>query len=206
MANISIQINRASIEKKFKKALEFSGDAKRVSYNRAYSIYRKNLYKMIQEFDAHPVSVELSAGSTAPVTTPNISDTLDGYGNLFSFIGFEKGSNPVQDLKDLLIKGTMFRRTVFRDGVWYFKVSTPTWAAIEKATPMPWEGGSSWVRGIEGGISNLSHYLNKKVNSPDPSSSGGGIQSPWEVNDDLVFKKTRYISEILENFRANFNK
>ena len=38
----------------------------------------------INEFLRHPVTKEIEAGPTAQ----NISGTLDGYGNLFSYIGF----------------------------------------------------------------------------------------------------------------------
>ena len=46
---------------------------------------------MINEFESHPVSVEIAGGSGAS----NSSRTLGGYGNLFTFIGFPAGARPI---------------------------------------------------------------------------------------------------------------
>ena len=54
--------------------------------------------RMIQEFLNHNVTKEINLGPNAE----NISGTLSGYGNLFSFIGFEKGDDPIKPILDIL--------------------------------------------------------------------------------------------------------
>ena len=55
---------------------------------------------MIDEFNSHPVTVEIKAGPYAG----NYSDTLVGVaqGNLFSFIGFEEGYDPIAPILQVL--------------------------------------------------------------------------------------------------------
>jgi hypothetical protein len=56
-------------------------------------------YKMINEFRDHPISREIQAGETSL----NLSETLSGrQGNLFSFIGFEAGSEPLEPIYEIL--------------------------------------------------------------------------------------------------------
>ena len=61
--------------------------------------------KMIKEFLNHPVSVEISGGASAG----NISGTLGGITNLFAFIGFPSGDDPLHPILEILEK-TNFRR------------------------------------------------------------------------------------------------
>ena len=53
---------------------------------------------LIQEFNNHEVTKEIAAGPKAS----NTSGTLGGYGNLFSFIGFEANSDPITPVKEIL--------------------------------------------------------------------------------------------------------
>ena len=45
----------------------------------------------LQAFEEHPVTREIESG----IDSPNISGTLDNVTNLFSFIGFSAGDNPI---------------------------------------------------------------------------------------------------------------
>ena len=56
--------------------------------------------EMIKDFSSHAVSAEIEGGPTAS----NLSGTLGGYGNLFSFIGFSQGEDPLSAIKDMLSK------------------------------------------------------------------------------------------------------
>ena len=67
---------------------------------------------------------------------------------------------------------------------------------------MPWEGGRSWVLGIERGISGFGYYLYKKFNE---GRSKEGIQTKNKVRSSS-FKKVRYMSEIINNFVKSINK
>ena len=52
--------------------------------------FQKIKRETIQEFDEHVVTREIEGG----VNAENISRTLGGRGNLFSFIGFDANANP----------------------------------------------------------------------------------------------------------------
>ena len=54
--------------------------------------------EMVQEYLNHPVTKEIDNGPEAS----NISSTLGGEGNLFSYIGFEEGSEPTESVKEIL--------------------------------------------------------------------------------------------------------
>ena len=53
---------------------------------------------LIAEFNAHPVTKEIEGGEGSA----NISGTLGGYGNLFTYIGFNDSDHPIEILRALL--------------------------------------------------------------------------------------------------------
>lgn len=163
----------------------------------------KNKQQMIDEFENHPVTKEIDAGPESS----NISNTLDGQGNLFSYIGFNESDNPTEIVKDILNSSVKVESrpkiTVNGQNLKIkFPVYGPTINEIEAETPMPFEGGRSWVRGIEKGISGFSHYVFKKYFKN--SRSGTGLQSESEARSGS-FKPTSYISEILKRFYLKMN-
>jgi hypothetical protein len=199
MPSYGLVINHAALNAKIQQALANSVPVKRLTYNKAYGIYYRAKRTMLNEFDRHLVTQEIAEGNQAA----NISGTLDGYGNLFSFIGFIDGSDPTSALRDLLDVGTDFQQTVFRNSKWYFKVRTPSQEAIASVTPMPWETGNGWAEGIEKGISGLGYYIYKRW---EKGHSKMGVQLPWENwGDNLTFTPTPYLTEILGNFREKVN-
>lgn len=147
----------------------------------------------IQEFLEHPITQEIKGG----INSENISGTLNGITNLYSFIGFDEGTDPIEPIEKLLDKSNY--RIIFNpstsDSTVIFDI--PTAAQIFEITPMPWAVGRSWARGIENGISGLGYYLKKVKNS----RSGLGIQSTTEqVRTGVSFKNTKYISDLINRF------
>lgn len=152
--------------------------------------------KYIQEFLNHPITVEINGG----INAQNSSDTLDGITNLYSFIGFDEGTDPIRPIQELLEKSNY--RTIFNnratDSTVIFEI--PTAQQIFNITPMPWAIGRSWARGIETGISGLGYYLKKTKNS----RSGLGIQSSTnQVRSGASFKNTKYISDLINRFNKD---
>jgi hypothetical protein len=152
--------------------------------------------KYIQEFLNHPITVEINGG----IEAQNTSNTLGGITNLYSFIGFDEGTDPIRPIQELLEKSNY--RTVFNnqavDSTVIFEI--PTAQQIFNITPMPWAIGRSWARGIETGISGLGYYLKKTKNS----RSGLGIQSSTnQVRTGASFKNTKYISDLINRFNKD---
>lgn len=158
---------------------------------------------MLNDFDEHPVTQEIKAG---PLTS-NISKTLGANADLFSFIGFEDGSTPTDDLRRVLESETTLSRPILKkigsnQLSFEWKVKEPT-ARIRQVTPMPWEGGNSWAEGIERGISGFGSFM-RAVFSP-ASRSGGGVQTKNQVRT-AQFTPRSYLSEIFATLAAVFGK
>lgn len=144
--------------------------------------------EIIEEFENHPVTQEIEGG----ITAANISNTLDGITNLYSFIGFESGDNPLDPIREQLKKINL-RYTINSKGELIFTVEFPTAKDIFKVTPMPWATGRSWAQGIEVGISGLGYYIKSTINS----RSGLGVQSQKPVRNGVRFRNTKYISYLI---------
>lgn len=165
--------------------------------------FAENKALMMKEFEQHPVTQELKGG----IEANNDSGTLDGEGNLYSFIGFEAGTDPVEPVRAVLETQTTLvaskRAQPDNNKVSYkFSLRLPS-EAIKTASPIPWEGGKSWVEGIERGISGFSNYIAGRFRSPKPSRSGGGRQAEEPVRQ-ATFKKRGYMTEIIAAFLSNF--
>ena len=191
---VSLRLNQDSIKKKIDMAIANSSQIRAMAMTKAFGIFSRLKRSMLKEFDRHPITMEIDAGPSAE----NITNTLGGYGNLFSFIGFEAGDNPTERLREILEIGTTLQQTIYRQGVWYFRVHLPDRASIEQASQMPWEPGNSWAYAVERYISGLSFYLYKAWAG---SRSGAGIQLPYEYLEDATFSGQPYITEILQHFR-----
>ena len=159
----------------------------------AEKILQQSKQELIEEFNNHPVTKEIEGGASAS----NSSGTLNGKGNLFSFIGFDNGDNPVQPVRDLLnnIQLSSSKGTVSGRGI-QFKVNAPDQAQIESISKMPWESGRSWVIDMERTISGLGQYLYGVFNK---SRSGAAIQLANTLNSQ-AFKPVKYLNTMLQNF------
>lgn len=153
--------------------------------------------EMIKEFLAHPVTLEISAGPNAK----NISGTLNGTSNLFAFIGFSPGEEPIKPILEILERIDYKEGSGSKTGT-DFLVDIPQAADIFAVTPMPWATGRSWAKGIETGISGLGYLLNKGGKT---SRSGVAIQVKNRVRSG-GFSNTPYISALLKKYENKFKK
>lgn len=153
--------------------------------------------EMISEFLNHPVTLEIKAGPYAE----NTSGTLDGYGNLFSFIGFSDGDDPINSIEGLLNLSKIEKGQDTKDG-FIMKIFLPSKQEIFSETPMPWATGRSWAEGIEKGISGFGQYLNTESIS---SRSGEGVQVKAQIRKGK-FRNTQYISALLNKYFKRFQE
>lgn len=157
--------------------------------------------ELIDEFDHHPVTQEIEEG----VGASNGSGTLEGQGDLFSFIGFDEGSDPISPVRNVLehelalIKSSKGDLTSDSKINYKFSLRVPT-ESIKKASPIPWEQGLSWVEGIEKGISGFSHFIRGRFPS---SHSGGGLEAKNEVRS-ADFVRVPYLSAMFKNLVSKF--
>jgi len=175
----------------------------------------------IEDFLYHPVTKEILAGPTSS----NTSGTLGGYGNLFSFIGFEKDQKPIDDILNLLLPIEFDYFFSQKTEVTIYVRNFPAIDEIWNATPMPWSdgGGRSWAKGIESGISGLNYYVNfERELKSKASRSGYGLElnsekfrktlSDRQTNQDSTsfklrrYTPTSYITMLFQGYRTRLNK
>jgi hypothetical protein len=156
--------------------------------------------QMISEFLALPVTQEIMAGPNGV----NISGSLGGVSNLFAFIGFNQGDDPIAPILTLLEAVNLqydsdIKRSTRGFGV-NFKVNLPLPEEIFAITPLPWATGRSWAEGIERGLSGLGHLLKKSR-----GRSGAAIQTRVKVRGGK-FQNTPYISAFLKKYKQKFEQ
>ena len=145
-----------------------------------------------QDFESHPVTQELDGGENAS----NISGTLGGYGNLFSFLGFNQGADPTAPVKFLIQRITLDRNIQATGNGFKVRVNVPSKDDFGAVSRLPFEGGRSWLLDIERGISGLGAYLYGRFAS---SRSGTGIQSKYNYANKR-FRNVKYFSGMYTKF------
>tara|TARA_Y100000310_G_scaffold115757_1_gene114353 strand:- start:2467 stop:3063 length:597 start_codon:yes stop_codon:yes gene_type:complete len=154
--------------------------------------------RAIDEFNQHEVTKELERG-----TSGRNSLLLGGRGNFFGFLGFNQGERPLEIIRDIIErkislkskKGKLKKvtKTTFQ---WDFDMNIPSKSDIYAVTPMAWSS-KSWVKGVEGGITNYSKTIFK-----DTSRSRSGIALQTQRNVGFItFSPTPYITELLDKLR-----
>ena len=155
--------------------------------------------EMIKEFLSHPITQEIMEGPNAP----NISGTLGGVSNLFAFIGFDAGNQPVAPILERLEAVDIIYNKEYKEkgiGV-SFNVFLPTAEDIFAITPLPWATGRSWAEGIERGISGLGYLLKKSG-----GRSGAAVQSRVNKVRGGGFQNTPYISSFIKRYKKRFEE
>ena len=155
---------------------------------------------MISEFNSHPVTIEIKAGPYAG----NYSDTLFGIsqGNLFSFIGFSQGSDPISPILEKLNSIKITSSSEYGNS--FLNISMPKIEEIWEITPMPWQEGRSWAKGIESGISGLNYYLFSNTERFKNSRSGPAIQFE-KSRTGARYVPTQYLSTLFKKYRTKFS-
>lgn len=162
--------------------------------------FNKIKKEMIKEFMSLPVTQEILQGPDGS----NISGTLDGVSNLFAFIGFNKGQQPILPILEALENTNIQYRKPLKKGQKVgavYTVTLPTAEEIFSITPLPWATGRSWAQGIERGLSGLGYLLRKN----NKGRSGSAIQSSVKVRGGR-FKNTAYISAFITKYSKRFKE
>lgn len=177
--------------------------------------FDENKDVFLAAFDAHPVTKEIRGG-------PTVQESILGYGNLFSFLGFERDEKPVTPLRAWL------KQAIRRDGrpkvaveggviVLRQNVSVPTLddvnaAANEKNPLDSWAGGRAWTDLIEKGIPGFARFLsiyggkNRRKHMDDPPSrSGTAIQVKTKNLREGRPGPISYLSGLLAAFKASIS-
>jgi hypothetical protein len=191
MAKLPIDVQQA-IKRQAPRLLK--KDFKRITEKR----FKKIKQRMIAEFLENPITMEIMGGPNSP----NLSGSLDGVINLFAFIGFDQGDDPIAPilarLEETHIQFSKFLAPSSSKVGMEFDIALPTPEEVFAITPLPWASGRSWAQGIERGLSGLGYLLRK-----NEGRSGAAIQSRVKVRGG-AFKNRPYISAFLRKYKMKF--
>jgi len=200
--SIKISVNKMLLDKQIKSSIAKKNNSAQLKRNieagnkLLIKEFEEMKKEMVKDFLSLPVTREISAGPTAS----NISRTLQGYGNLFTFIGFDFGSNPIAPIVQLLEKTKIEIFNPNPRGTIKVRIEMPSNKDIFAITPLPWATGISWAQSIEQGLSGLGWYMKKKS---DSSRSTEGIQINNKIRN-VKFSNTKYISHFLTKWNKKF--
>lgn len=163
--------------------------------------------RFLRNFEDHPITKEIQAGPDAN----NSSNTLGGYGNLFSFLGFNAGSDPLAIIREFIQNIQVSQKPTSKIvGDREIHYSFDLFAPISKEdlfdkTQLEWLG-KSWLKGIESGLSGLGYYLFFPDGSDYESRSEMAVQSQRNKIRSLTYRPTKYFSSLLWSFQMDLNK
>jgi len=188
MPNVKVTINERAAAREIKVQLHKDARLNRELQKRADKNFEKIKRDFISEFMAHEVTSGLASGG----------------GELFAFIGFPRGSNPITPLLSLLEdRISIIYRKFNRRGHAQFTISLPSETEIVRRSPMPWAAGISWAKGIENGIPDFGKFL--EVEGRPSSRSGGGVQAAGDINN-RQFSRQPYVFQMLSKYIKIFSK
>lgn len=166
-----------------------------------YAIEKK---KLVDRFRNHPVTQEIEGGPSAS----NSSNTLGGRGNLFSYIGFHRSSDPIPPVERVLlmsggVKKAKGKTQISKNKIQQnYRATIPNVKALRSASPLPFQGGRSWLFDIETGISGFNNYLVKRFSS---GRSGTALQTKKKIRGGSYKPPSNgYIRKLLAQFIASF--
>lgn len=171
---------------------------KPLAEQRIKNAFDKERRKLLDDFENSDITKEIDSGPDAS----NSSNTLGGYGNLFTFIGFESGSDPISPLRSLLAKSIRIKTIRKKRNVLAFTLnfSVPTIDEIKAVAPMPWST-DNWVEAVEKGLSGLGQYMYTK--NSKRGRSGKAIQIDAELTGNQNSNPTEYMTKILSDMLRN---
>lgn len=165
-------------------------ESRKVATQIAQTKFTEAKKSFLDSFINDAVSQELLEGSS------KTSSEIIQRGNLFGFIGFEEGSDPIGSLYKFLDENITFDKAAVYNRstkTYNFRIGIPTKNEIKEVTPMPFGTARSWAFAIESGISGLNHYFFKAK----AGRSGAGLQLKTKDNHIGQYRPRRYMSYLL---------
>jgi len=201
MGYLYFRVDQEAMKRKIQDIAASRADVQAMATSVVANLFERAHGSLMKDFLQHKITEEIKNGGGAA----NISNTLNGKGNLFAFLGFFAGQDPTLDLQALL-QNISFHKTSQSRGVIRFVIDNiPTEDAIKDASRMTW-GSASWALAMEDGDfqggADLAHFMFKDW---EKARSLSGFQVKGGGLTGGEFSPKRYMSEILENFENRIN-
>lgn len=158
---------------------------------------------LLKEFDNNSANKELKAGAQA--TSPSTRA-----GNLYSFLGFVDGVQPVDELRNALEDGITKGRVTKANGrgqilKYNMEVRIPTMEELKRKTRLLVWIDRSFIDYIENGLDNLKRYI-FDANGFRTSRSGTGIQINGDIKGKRPLRGRNYVTKMLSDFKNRLKK
>lgn len=161
-------------------------------------------------FESDPVTKEIEGG----VEASNLSGRLNGYGNLFTFIGFFVEDRPIDSLRRILFeevdydneKHLSVRKYSVNGQFITYKIKVSGYGLPdiynheELLFPDKWADGT-WVEALEDGVSGFEYYMNSTGILDGRSRSTEGIQIKNRLREGEM-KADAYLSKIYKLYES----
>lgn len=169
---------------------------------------------LMEDIDESKVSKDIIEACNDPSTT---QEDIISKGNVAAAIGFYKGAEPIEDLKQFLFNNIRMsdkaKITLQKSRVNFaFKIIIPSKTEIYQKLPKdvgPNEWTTrSWLDMIENGIPYLAKYIFWSEGFKNSNSrSGTGLQTKGQIQNKAVFTpQENYLSDIFDRFKEKFEK
>lgn len=212
---VNIRVLQAELRRQSKKITP----AVEAAIEKRFDSYKAGL---MNEFEKHDVTVDLEGGPLGKSHLVNVGDIADRKGsknntgaarggNLYSLLGFTDGTEPIEELREILQDEVVLDDAVSVSGNGakiqiQKRVLIPTLADIKTRTTNPVWTDRSWVDLVERGIPWFQSYLFKSTGFGDRSESGTGIEAK-NLNGSLkrvrseIMPAVPYLSKMLAEFK-----
>lgn len=160
----------------------------------AKAYFNEKKMNFLQEIYDSEVGIELTEADSFISSDFIISNNPV---NLFGFLGFVDGTDPIGNLLKYLndnIKLNVTTKKIIKN-TFIFNVEYPSLAAIKMATPLPWTN-RSWITAIEKGLSNIGYYI---YQIRKQGRSGKGTQVKYEIGNK-EFTPVKFFTPVYEDF------
>lgn len=155
--------------------------------------------KMMEQVEEHEISKELSNPSRYP-SSQFIQSPTGKPKNLYGFLGFVDGTDPVKELIDIIDDNYRINLQVRLENMkYYFNFQYLTPRQLEKLCPLDWSS-RSWLKAVENGLASISKYISRTTKPIGRSSYG--LQIKNDLKNPGRYIATPYMTPIIKAFEA----
>lgn len=201
-------VNKKNVELAFKRQFWSSQSGKNLALGQAQVRINPARRKFIEEYNKHPVTLELRNKDGGSNTISYVGKR--GTPNLFSFLGFDSGSDPLNILDQIVYLPRKARFAGLNGLVYSFSVPVPTEEEIHNAVENSFDGNiewtsTAWTKLVDDGLpSNIANY----VIFPEgiASSRSGNALQVAKINLSNNYSPPPYISKIVQVFNEELRR
>lgn len=161
---------------------------------------------LMEQFDSHPVTLELEAGPDYEGS--GLVSTAHG-GNLFSFLGFNRGEKPViwlrETLEKFVTKGRLTKEKISDGFLYSYEIRVPSKREIYSRTRILEWTTRSFVDLVENGIPGFGRYIFDLFKIKH-SRSKTGVEAKKPLRQPASSAKIPYVTLLLNSFRERFER